>query len=415
MSPISERASTVAEPGAAGFEAGPGPVRFPCFDAFRFFGMVMVLVIHTEFATQVTGPLRPYLARMDVGVPIFFVISGFLLYRPFIARQLAGKPAMKTGTFLRRRVLRVIPGYWFALTVCVLFLGVQMNGIADVFWYYSLLFPFDPSRALGGAGVLAGQVGIPQAWSLTAEFCFYLMLPVLTIGLRRFTMTKPAANQARAALLVALALVAFGQLFRLYFVLADPSWQREAVIWAPNWVDFFALGMTAAVISAWVAAGGRLPRVLATLGRHPWWSWGVAAIAGFAVTRFQPPAIPGVFTLEYCARFALYGVVAVFLLIPVMFGDQTRTRARRVLASRPLVFLGTVSLGFYLFHLAFLHLAEDWTDAPPFGGSFVKIFVITFVCSIAAAIVSYFVVEKPFLRLKDRSIRSLWRRQAVDA
>lgn len=395
--------------GAAGLEAG-ATLRFPCFDAFRFFGMVMVLVIHTEFATQVQGPLKPYLSRMDVGVPIFFVISGFLLYRPFIARQLEGKPALPVRTFLRRRVLRVIPGYWFALTVCAVFLGATLRSAGDIFWYYSLLFPFDSSRALGGEGILAGRVGIPQAWSLTAEFCFYLMLPVLTLVLRRVTTGRPAPTQARAALFVAFALFFVGQAFRLYFVLADPSWQRQAVIWAPNWIDFFALGMGAAVVSVWVAHAGRAPRVLTVLGDHPWGSWGIAAVAGFAVTRFSPPRTPGIFTLEYNARFGLYAVVAVFLLIPAMFGDQTRTRARRVLSSRPLVWLGTVSLGFYLFHLAFLHQAEEWTNAAPFEGTFAKIFGITFVTSIAAAAGSYFLVERPFLRLKDRSVRSLFSR-----
>ena len=51
-----------------------------------------------------------------VGVDVFFVISGFLLFRPFVARQLEAKPPLRVRTYLRRRVLRVIPGYWFALT-----------------------------------------------------------------------------------------------------------------------------------------------------------------------------------------------------------------------------------------------------------------------------------------------------------
>src|SRR6185295_20365046 len=88
--------------GAAGFEAGP-TLHFPCFDAFRFFGMTMVLLVHAAFATRpwvqehLPSWAQALLERMDVGVAIFFVLSGFLLFRPFIARHLAGKAPMKTG------------------------------------------------------------------------------------------------------------------------------------------------------------------------------------------------------------------------------------------------------------------------------------------------------------------------------
>jgi len=101
--------------GAAGFEAGR-TLHFPCFDAFRFFGMTMVLLVHAAFATRpwvethLPEWLQSLLQRMDVGVAVFFVLSGFLLFRPFVVRQLAGRPPMKTGTFLRRRSLRVLPG-----------------------------------------------------------------------------------------------------------------------------------------------------------------------------------------------------------------------------------------------------------------------------------------------------------------
>ena len=60
---------------------------------------------------------------------------------------------------------------------------------------------------------------------------------------------------------------------------------------------------------------------------------------------------PGVYGAEYWFRWFLFGVFAFFLLAPAMFGDQ-RKGAAGVARQRPLVFLGTVSLGFYLFHLA---------------------------------------------------------------
>jgi peptidoglycan/LPS O-acetylase OafA/YrhL len=78
-----------------------------------------------------------------------------------------------------------------------------------------------------------------------------------------------------------------------------------------------------------------------------------------------------------------------------------------------------VSLGFYLFHLAVMGNVQDWLapagTSSVFYGSLPAVFGLTFVISIALAFLSYYAVEKPFLRLKDRPITSRWRRQAVDA
>jgi peptidoglycan/LPS O-acetylase OafA/YrhL len=327
-------------------------------------------------------------------------------------RQLAGRAPVRATTFLRRRTLRVVPGYWFALTFCVVVLGQLLGSLKNAFLYYSLLFPFATQNvALGGGPGQEGKYGIPQAWSLTAEFCFYLMLPLIAVLLVRAVGKRPREVQVRAALAIALALYLFGQLFRLYFLVADPSWAREAVIWAPNWVDFFAIGMGMAVFSAREELGIVPPWLLRYLGDHPWVSWAGAGavVVGFAT--FAPPDTPGVFGAEYWFRWFFFGVFSFFLLLPAMFGDQRASKARRVLASRPLVLLGTVSLGFYLFHLAFLSQTQDWLGVGAFGGSLPTVFTITFVCSVAMAFVSYYLVERPFLRLKDRSWRSLARRR----
>ena len=417
---MSPTAGATQEVGAAGFEAGP-TLHFPCFDAFRFFGMTMVLLVHAAFATRpwvqanLPGWVQALLQRMDVGVAIFFVLSGFLLFRPFIVRCLAGRPQAKTSTFLRRRSLRVLPGYWFALTFCVVFLGQLLGGVKNAFLYYSLLFPFaNHSVALGGGPGQEGNYAIPQAWSLTAEYIFYLMLPVIAILLVRLGAKKATDVQVRNALLVCAALYLAGQLFRIYFLVAEPSWARVAVIWAPNWVDFFAIGMAMATFSAAHHAGKPLPSVLRFLGDRPAVSWCIAALVGLSFATFSPPSTPGVYGAEYWVRWFLFGVFAFFLLAPAMFGDQTQGWGRRFLASKPLVLLGTVSLGFYLFHLAVMSNVQEWLapdgTSAVFYGSLPEVFALTFVGALALAFLSYYLVEKPFLGLKDTPLTSIWRR-----
>ena len=95
---MTSRAASSPEIGAAGFESGR-TLHFPCFDAFRFFGMTMVLVVHATFATRpwvqehLPSWLQAVLERMDIGVAVFFVISGFLLFRPFVAAPARGQAA----------------------------------------------------------------------------------------------------------------------------------------------------------------------------------------------------------------------------------------------------------------------------------------------------------------------------------
>jgi peptidoglycan/LPS O-acetylase OafA/YrhL len=244
------------------------------------------------------------------------------------------------------------------------------------------------------------------------------MLPLVALWLVRAGARKGKALQVRHALLVALALYLVGQLFRLYFLTAHPSWERVATIWPPNWVDFFAIGMAMAAFSAWEHNGGSLPALLRFLGDHPVISWVTAGLVGVLCCSFRAPANPGEYGAEYWFRWFLFGLFAFLLLAPAMFGDQTRGRARRVLAHPVLVYLGTVSLGFYLFHLALLTNIQDWL-APDgngaFYGSFPTVFSLTFAASIAAASISYLLVERPFLRLKDRPLLGRFRRQPARA
>ena len=62
--------------------------------------------------------------QLKDGVTLFFVISGFLLYRPFVAARAAARTGPAPGKYARRRVLRIVPGYWVALTVLALVFGL---------------------------------------------------------------------------------------------------------------------------------------------------------------------------------------------------------------------------------------------------------------------------------------------------
>ena len=257
----------------------------------------------------------------------------------------------------------------------------------DAFLYYSLLFPFASQNvALGGGPGQEGNYAIPQAWSLTAEFVFYLMLPGASRSCSCASAAKKAPEvQVRYALAdLRSCSTCSGRCSGSTSSLAEPSWERVAAIWAPNWVDFFAIGMATATYSAAHHAGLRLPSSAArSSATIPVVSWTIAGAVGLSFATFSPPDTPGVYGAEYWVRWFLFGVFAFFLLAPAMFGDQTQGRGRRFLASKPLVLLGTVSLGFYLFHLAVMTNVQEWLapdgTSSVFYGSLPAVFSLTFV------------------------------------
>ncbi len=86
--------------------------QFPVLDTLRAVGALAVLTTHTAFQTGEylgNGVGGMLLARLDVGVAIFFVLSGFLLSRPYLARRALGLPAPALGTYYEKRVLRIFP------------------------------------------------------------------------------------------------------------------------------------------------------------------------------------------------------------------------------------------------------------------------------------------------------------------
>ncbi len=392
-------------PGGLGSSSG----RFAGFDGVRALAALGVLVTHVGlkvgFTTRdVTGN---YLARLDVGVAIFFVLSGFLLYRPFVARRLDGRPRLATGTYLRNRALRIYPAYWLALTVLVVVLDVrgrdEIQGLWDFITYYGLLQSYSAHTALGG---------LQQAWTLTNEVAFYLLLPLWAFAASRLG-RRLAPRRALVGELGALGVAAAGALaFRYWVHTVDASDVTLGTIdprihWLPANFHMFVPGMALALVLEWSRRRDEPLRLLDWPRRHPLACWIGAAVCfwvvseplgiGFEVGTSDPATS--------MVKEGLYAAIGFFVVLPVALAGATLPRSLRWLGSRPMVVLGVLSYGIYLWHEGVLDIYRDLRDLPVFTGSMPAALIATICGSVAAAAVSYVLVERPALTLKDRNRR----------
>ena len=131
----------------------PGNPRFPLMDSLRAIAALSVLVTHSGFLSgaNLGTWYGDYTARLDVGVTIFFLLSGFLLYRPFVSARAGGARRPRIPDYARRRLLRILPAYWLALTVLAIWPGLPQMWEAHDWVYYGLVQVYFPDWTPGGS------------------------------------------------------------------------------------------------------------------------------------------------------------------------------------------------------------------------------------------------------------------------
>lgn len=376
-------------------DGAPTTPRFPGLDGVRYIAAGMIVLHHSAFASGETFSSRagPYLARLDAGVAIFFVLSGFLLYRPLVAAQLRRGRAASTAQYLGKRAVRIYPAYWAALWI-TLVLGGTVVGDTWGFVHTSLLTQvYVPARALSG---------LQQAWSLAAEVAFYLALPALAALAWRWARHAPPHRRAARLLALPAALCALSLAFRLGAEqLAPVEYRTVMPLWMPAQVDHFALGMTLAIVSVWGEDRSELRATARRLGT-PLVRWWLAAAGMFWFTSTQLELARGLDRAGFGAelvRQGMYGAIALAVVAPLALAPDAPGRVRDVLDSRLMRWLGRVSYGLYLWHLWLVNRLPGWRGFPPFSGRFHEYALAGLLGGTALAAVSYHLLEHPLNEL----------------
>jgi len=327
----------------------------PALDGLRAVAAGAVLLTHVAFRTGQTqaGAGGAVLGRLDVGVAVFFVLSGFLLYprtRP-------------VGRYALRRAARILPAYWVLLAVVAV-----IGSVPAAYWWLGQGYRTEP---------LAGA--LTQTWSLVPEVAFYLVLPGLVWLARRWEWP----------VLAGCVVLAYAWIVAVHLLdLPD-----RMLLWLPGHLDWFAVGMAVAALAR-RGVPGWLGQLAAASGTC--WSAAGALLFLLATPVAGPltlaPAPGGAAVLKEAG----YALVAGLLLVPAALGPRAP-----VLGSPPLRLLGRWSYGIFLWHLLVLDAVYRVTGWPDFSGRTVAVAALTALGATALGGLSWVLVERPALRLAD--------------
>lgn len=372
------KSSTAARPIAkneaelqGGIMTGGRERRIPSLDGWRALAIILVLASHWWASRNLPSLawIGPLAHQGDLGVRIFFVLSGYLITRLIIAEyDRTGQFSLKD--FYIRRSLRILPVYY--LYLLILF-GLQAAGLyhdTATSWLGALTF----TRNVLGSGLSATG----HLWSLAIEEQFYLVWPITFAALNLKTRWRLAV-----AILVGVAVLAFasrmvgcsGTGFVCQRVLGEKSVIKYA--------DTLAIGCLAAVLEA-----NRIKSFSAVTST---WLFhlGVLGLIGTALAGRRTG-------LEHSLLVSTQSILTMVAIL-----GSTRADASplfRMFNARWAVGLGALSYSLYVWHMIFLaHFVGDGL-----GSVWFYDWRVWWFPSILAAAVSYTFYERPFLRLKSR-------------
>jgi peptidoglycan/LPS O-acetylase OafA/YrhL len=338
-----------------------GEARLGSLDGLRAFSIALVLLGHvsgTRNLGQILG-IDMFGDIAHLGVVFFFVISGFLITGLLI------KEHDKTGyislkLFYMRRALRIFPASFAFISIMGLLsrLGYIRLNHHDLLYAFGYLVNYKLDRSWF----------IGHLWSLSVEEQFYLLWPLV------FSIVGPRHRIWASAGFVVMGPVA--RFFGWLLLHGNPYRNLEMF---PMVADSLAAGCLLAVLRERLESQPSYRRLF-----RPWLSVLLVGTV-LAINRYTAYTIVDVF-----GRLFINLLVAVLIHRCVYCGRDTLAR---VLRWRPIAFVGVLSYSLYLWQQPFLHYGSAaWASSFPQN----------LLLAVTAALLSYFLLEKPLMKLRNR-------------
>lgn len=357
-----------------GLEAVAHVDRVASLTGIRAVAAILVVGTHAAYTTgkYTHGYWGLVGARMEIGVPIFFVLSGFLLFRPWVKAAVTGGASPSVSRYAWHRVRRIMPAYVITVLFAYVLYHFRDAGPNPGHSWHGLIRNLTLTQIYtdGYLGKYLHQ-GLTQMWSLAVEASFYVMLPFLAYLL----LVVICRRRWRPRLLVG-TLLTLSLISPIWVVLVhtDHWFADGARLWLPTYLAWFLGGMLLAVLQA---MGVRCYAFAAIP---------LAAICYFIVATpiGGAPTTSPASTPEAVVKTVFYAVIATLAVAPLAL--EGYGWYRQLLASRPMVWLGEISYEIFLIHLVTMEFTMVYiVRAHVYTGPMLYLFVATLVVTIPLA------------------------------
>lgn len=380
----------------------------PALDGLRAIAALMVIIFHLlkyVSAQSVADPnisgafsdalkkANPFWDIAAKGVPLFFLLSAFLLFQPYSQVIIKGdRKFPATSKFFKRRFLRVYPAYFVNLVLVLLIFTPQLLNPAN--WYVLILHLFMVFDASSSTIIAVN----PSYWSLTVETRFYLLIPVIAFIIGRFLAKRKVLSLI--CFLGSFLITPFAII--LYYVDGVAVVDYINLFLLISFLPVFFTGIGVSLVYTYLTQtkAGKLK-----LERWQKWinRYGILSLAALVVV----PALSGAAVIDriFYKIFEqnFLGFCFGGILLATLLGKKIWAR---ILGHPFLRFIGIISYSLYLWHenlyiYVIVPLARSFKQEAlvlPLS------ILLTVVISLPIAYFSYMLVERPFFKVRKSSL-----------
>jgi len=350
-------------------------LKFDSLDTLRGVAALFIFVYH--FHTTFTQTYIPKALALTgeaghVGLDVFFVLSGFLIFRSLYLHGVNKR-------YFIRRLLRIAPIYYFSLLVVLLFIDqsyfFSLSGLYNIFSHLFFLQSFSSATYHGINPVL---------WSLSVELIFYLFLPIMFIICRK---------KNKWIILGILLMIATCYFYRFGIMAYYGQWDAtQRMIYTENFIgrlDQFAFGMLASLITIKIGAAKFLPKLsllLITIGCG-------GIIWGMMCFEKYQSGFRDILMLQVFLHSAI-GLSAAFLIFGL---SNTYKIISKVIGNKIFAFVGIISYSFYIWHPIIIEQIKKLSEQINLFGNE---FLISFLVTLSFSTITYYFIERIFLAKK---------------
>jgi peptidoglycan/LPS O-acetylase OafA/YrhL len=354
-------------------DSKPHRIYLPAIDGLRLIAALLVFIYHFP-RPLIGGPLRLIRETGWTGVDLFFVISTFL-FTVLLSEEFHRTGTIKIGYFYLRRCLRIMPLYYFYLiVVLVAFTDPAWWTLTNVKRVAGLFLFVDNFIMLRNAwNTTPFSVHL---WTISFEMQVYVIVPFAYLLLRRLSM--------RAILFICGVLALFSLLLRGVVIALG---YKHPAIWAMHILRPEAILMGTIIAFALIRGyAWRIPLL-------------IAGAIGLAVLVIMYAADQQIGAYEYW-QFYVYAASAAAM--GALLWEACRAGPfNAFLSLAPMRYLGKISYGIYVYHLICIEAVVLNINAPTDMLMWTAMLIAALALTIGVASASYYLIERPFLRIKN--------------